>query len=165
MFYKKAAIMVLSLVVLFIETLDKTLSALDSIPIFALLLIFIYSNIHQVKKNNLARDKEIRHIETHKTVGLNILKFAAGCRRDCRRSKAAGQQRNPDRLKSRDIGRFDRGYDCRTGHFFAGAGHNDYRVEKERTGNGYREYSGGQHTEHYLDPVHLCGNIRRGYQH
>ncbi len=79
LFYKKAAIMFLSLAILFVSSLDNRLTAAESIPLFVMLALFIYLNVSHVRKINLERQKEIRHIDTHKrTVGIYVLKFIAG---------------------------------------------------------------------------------------
>ncbi|MDD5018691.1 MAG: calcium/sodium antiporter [Eubacteriales bacterium] len=79
LFFKKAAIMFISLVILFLASLDKVISAWEGIPLFGMLVIFIYLNVHHAKKGILSRQKEITHIDTHeKKTGINILKFVAG---------------------------------------------------------------------------------------
>ena len=79
LFYKKAIIMCLSLVVLFVLSFDMILTPIESIPLFLLLAYFIYFNIKHVKKNSLRRQEEIIHIDTgKKTTGINIVKFIIG---------------------------------------------------------------------------------------
>lgn len=78
-FYKKAGIMFLSLAFLFVASLDKILTPWESIPLFIMLFVFIRFNVHHVKKSNLERQKEIRHIDiSKKTIGVNVLRFAGG---------------------------------------------------------------------------------------
>ena len=58
---------------------DRTLSAWESLPLFILLGVFIYYNVHHVKNSNFNRQKELQHIDTtRKTVGINVMKFIAG---------------------------------------------------------------------------------------
>ncbi len=79
LFYAKFAIMFVAFGVLLVGVWDGTLSVWDSLPLFVLLGIFIYYNVHHVKKSNFERQKEIQHIDTsRKTVGVNMLKFIAG---------------------------------------------------------------------------------------
>ena len=79
MFYKKAVIMILSLAILFVMSLDKTLSPTESIPLLMMLALFVYVNVRHAKKSSLNRQKEITGIDTSKkAIGINILKFATG---------------------------------------------------------------------------------------
>lgn len=81
LFYIKFLIMSLSLIVLFFVSLDGSLSSWESIPLFAALALFIYFNVHHVRKGNLNRQKEITHIDVRvrrKEVPVNVLKFIFG---------------------------------------------------------------------------------------
>lgn len=79
LFYKKAGLMLLALILLYVSSLDKVLSATESIPLFAILAIFIYLNVHHVKKSNLERQKQVRHIDTDsRSIRINIIKFIVG---------------------------------------------------------------------------------------
>lgn len=79
LFFTKFLIMALSLLILFIEITDRSLSRWESIPLFAMLALFIYYNIHHVRKGSLKRQKEIMHIDTQRTeVGVNVIKFIFG---------------------------------------------------------------------------------------
>jgi cation:H+ antiporter len=79
LFYAKFAIMFIAFIVLLIGIWDRILSPWEALPLYALLAIFIYYNVHHVKNSNLNRQKEIQHIDTsRKTVGVNVLKFIAG---------------------------------------------------------------------------------------
>jgi cation:H+ antiporter len=71
--------MFIAFIVLLIGIWDRILSPWEALPLYALLAIFIYYNVHHVKNSNLNRQKEIQHIDTsRKTVGVNVLKFIAG---------------------------------------------------------------------------------------
>jgi cation:H+ antiporter len=80
LFFIKSAIMILSLGVLFLVSMDKIINKWESIPLYAMLAIYIYFNVKNVKSNNnLNRQKEIAHIDTSKkSVTANILKFIFG---------------------------------------------------------------------------------------
>ena len=79
LFYKKFAIMFAAFVVLAAALWDRTLSPWESIPLFVIFGVFIHFNIRHVRKGSFNRQKEIAHIDTtRRTVGINILKFAAG---------------------------------------------------------------------------------------
>lgn len=79
LFYKKAGLMLLALVVVFVSSLDYVLSPLESIPLFIILGVFIFLNVRHVRLCRLDDEKEVRHIETQrKTVQLNLAKFIIG---------------------------------------------------------------------------------------
>jgi cation:H+ antiporter len=79
LFYKKFVIMFLALIILFIESLNRSISRWESIPLFVMLAVFIYFNVHHVKKSNLERQKEIMHLDTRKKEAtVNVIKFIIG---------------------------------------------------------------------------------------
>lgn len=79
LFFKKAAIMLAALAVLFVVCMDSAISKWESIPLYAMLALFIYFNVHHVRKGNLERQKEILHIDTsRKEIFVNIMKFLFG---------------------------------------------------------------------------------------
>ncbi len=72
-FFAKAAVMVVSLLLLFVLCLDSSLSAAESIPLYLLLSLFVYSNVRE------ARNGDIRTPETAEgRPAVNIVKFIAG---------------------------------------------------------------------------------------
>ncbi len=73
MFFAKAGAMVIALVLLFILCIDSSLSAIESIPLYILLLVYIAYNIRQAK-NSAARTFEVAEGKA----SVNILKFIAG---------------------------------------------------------------------------------------
>ena len=79
LFFKKAIIMIISLAVLAVSSIDGVISRFEAIPLIALLGVFIFLNVYHVKKSNLEQQKEVRHIHTHKKrKWLNIMKFVIG---------------------------------------------------------------------------------------
>ncbi|MBT3319545.1 MAG: calcium/sodium antiporter [Clostridia bacterium] len=79
LFYKKAIIMFVSLVVLVVASLDGVLSRLEAIPLLVLLGVFVFLNVYHVKKSNLEQQKQVHHIDTHrKKKWINIAKFVGG---------------------------------------------------------------------------------------
>lgn len=79
LFYTKFIIMAVSLVILFFVSFNRSISRWESIPLFAMLAVFIYYNIHHVRKGNFECQKEIVHVDTHrKEVTVNVLKFILG---------------------------------------------------------------------------------------
>ncbi len=79
LFFKKAAIMVLSLAALFVFGLDGTLSRLETIPLFVLLGLFIFMNIKHARRSMLEAQKQVRHIDTKpKSSLINVVKFILG---------------------------------------------------------------------------------------
>ena len=79
LFYKKAAIMVLSLAALFVFSLDGTLTWLESIPLVVLLGLFIFLNVRHARRSMLEAQKQVRHIDTNrKSTLINVAKFILG---------------------------------------------------------------------------------------
>jgi len=80
LFYIKSGIMLLSLGILFVESLDQVLTAWEALPLLALLAVFIYVNVHHVRKNNrLRRESEMTPPDKdRKSVTVNVMKFIAG---------------------------------------------------------------------------------------
>ena len=79
LFYKKFAIMVLSLAAMFVFSLDGTLTRLESVPLVAILAMYIYINVRHARRSMLEAQKQIRHIDTkpHSTK-INVAKFVLG---------------------------------------------------------------------------------------
>ena len=79
LFFKKVAIMVLSLAAVFIFSLDGTLTRLESVPLVVLLGLFVYMNIRHARRSMLEAQKQVRHINTNtKSTLINIGKFVLG---------------------------------------------------------------------------------------
>lgn len=80
-FYQKAAVMFFALIMLFVFLLDKKLSIVDSIPLFALFFYFVYINIRYVHQSNgeaKCADEQDKKDELKKHKGRNIAKFIFG---------------------------------------------------------------------------------------
>lgn len=73
MFFAKAGVMVLSLLILFVLSLDTRLSAAETIPLYLLLLLFVYYNVRQAS-NGGVRNPEAAEGRPF----VNIIKFIAG---------------------------------------------------------------------------------------
>lgn len=79
LFFIKGGIMLLSLGLLFLVSMDRAINSWESIPLFAMLAVFIYFNVHHVKQGSLKRQKEVMHIDTSKKYAVvNIAKFIFG---------------------------------------------------------------------------------------
>jgi len=79
LFYKKAGLMFMALVVLFAAAWDQILSPVESIPLFVILAAFIFINVRHVRICKLEDEKTVRHIKTdRRSVWKNVLKFVLG---------------------------------------------------------------------------------------
>lgn len=86
LFLGKSFILVAAVITLTVISIDKVITPIESIYLFALLAIFIIYNLRGVKNSKnetpekiLVEQKEIRHIDTSKkNVFMNVLKFIGG---------------------------------------------------------------------------------------